>query len=160
MFELCWRICLAVPNIKKEAHKDSVTNEGWQEILTTLFWIKVMQSTIVELKLMLKNGMFLIIHHQLNNIVYFMKQIVDETPTQLQYPGRSVFMKKVNTQNSWTFELGTQEDISIHIRKITVFRQSDTEHDQNLNNDTFCRLHVTSAQCIIGTEKYPDCAIL
>ena len=31
---------------------------------------------------------------------------------------------------------------------------------QNLNNDTFYRPLVTSAQCIIGTEKYPDSAIL
>ena len=25
-----------------------------------------------------------------------------------------------------------------------------------MNNDSFCRLHVSSAQCIIGTEKFPD----
>ena len=29
-----------------------------------------------------------------------------------------------------------------------------------MNNDTFYRPPVTSAQCIIGTEKYPDSAIL
>ena len=29
-----------------------------------------------------------------------------------------------------------------------------------MNNDTFYRLHVTSAQCIIGTEKYPDAGVL
>ena len=29
-----------------------------------------------------------------------------------------------------------------------------------MNNDTFYRLLVTSAQCIIGTEKYPDSGIL
>ena len=29
-----------------------------------------------------------------------------------------------------------------------------------MNNDTFCRLPVVSAQCIIGTEKYPDTGIL
>ena len=29
-----------------------------------------------------------------------------------------------------------------------------------MNNDTFYRLPVSSAQCIIGTEKYPDSAIL
>ena len=28
-----------------------------------------------------------------------------------------------------------------------------------MNNDTFCRLPVSSAQCIIGTEKYPDAGI-
>ena len=29
-----------------------------------------------------------------------------------------------------------------------------------MNNDTFCRLPVVSAQCVIGTEKYPDAGIL
>ena len=29
-----------------------------------------------------------------------------------------------------------------------------------MNNDTFCRLPVVSAQCIIGTEKYTDAGIL
>ena len=29
-----------------------------------------------------------------------------------------------------------------------------------MNNDTFCRVPVVSAQCIIGTEKLPDAAIL
>ena len=43
---------------------------------------------------------------------------------------------------------------------IIGFQQSDRQHDQNLNNDTFHRPPVTSAQCIIGTEKYPDSAIL
>ena len=36
------------------------------------------------------------------------------------------------------------------------FQQSDRRNDQNLNNDTFYRPLVTSARCIIGTEKYPD----
>ena len=31
---------------------------------------------------------------------------------------------------------------------------------QNLNNDTFYRPTVTIAQCIIGTQKYPDSGIL
>ena len=80
--------------------------------------------------------------------------------TELQYPERSVFRRQVNTQIFWTFELGTQEGINISIWMFTVFRRSDREHDQNLNNDTFCRLPVTNAQCIIGTERYPDSAIL
>ena len=88
------------------------------------------------------------------------KQIKDKTPTQLSYPERSVFMKEVNTQNFWTFELGTQEGINVPIWIIVGFQQSDRQHDQNLNNDTFYRPPVTSAQCFIGTEKYPDSAIL
>ena len=41
------------------------------------------------------------------------KQILKKTPTQIQCPQRFVFMKEVNTQNFWTFELGTQEGINI-----------------------------------------------
>ena len=49
------------------------------------------------------------------------KQILNRTPTQLQYPERSVFMKEVNTQNFWTFELGTQEGINIPTWIFVVF---------------------------------------
>ena len=40
------------------------------------------------------------------------------------------------------------------------FQQQDRQDSQNLNNDTFCRLIVVSAQCVIGTEKYLDAGIL
>ena len=43
---------------------------------------------------------------------------------------------------------------------IVAFQQNDRQNDQELNNDTFYRPLVTSAQCIIGTEKYPDSIIL
>ena len=89
-----------------------------------------------------------------------MSQIVNEKPTELRYGERSVFMKEVNTQNLWTSELGTQEGINVPIWIIVGFQQSDRQYDQNLDNDTFYRPPVTSAQCIIGTEKYPDSAIL
>ena len=88
------------------------------------------------------------------------KQIINKTPTQIQYPERSVFMKEVNTQNFWTFELGTQEGINIPTWIFVGFQQNDRQHDQNLNNNTFVRLPVTSAQVIIGTERYPDSGIL
>ena len=89
-----------------------------------------------------------------------MKQITDEIPTEIRYVERSVFMKEVDTQNLWSFEFGTQEGINVPIWIIVGFQQSDRQHDQNLNNDTFYRPLVTSAQCIIGTEKYLDSAIL
>ena len=38
-----------------------------------------------------------------------LNQITKKTPTELHYPEKFVFMKEVNTQNFWTFELGTQE---------------------------------------------------
>ena len=36
----------------------------------------------------------------------------------------------------------------------------DRQDSQDLTNDTFCWLPITSAQCIISTEEYPDPAIL
>ena len=89
-----------------------------------------------------------------------MNQITRKAPTELHYPEKSVFMKEVNTQSFWTFELGTQEGNNVLIWIYVVFQQNDRQHDQNLNNDTFYRMPVTSAQCIIGTEKYPDSDIL
>ena len=69
-------------------------------------------------------------------------------------------MKEVSTQNFWTSELGTQESINVPIRIYVVFQQSDRQHDQNLNNDTFVGLPVISAQILIGTERHSDTAIL
>ena len=89
-----------------------------------------------------------------------MNQIKKNTPTLLHYPERSVFMKEVNTQNLWTFELGTREGINVPISIFVAFQQNDRQNNQNLNDDTFYRPLVTSAQCIIGTEKYPDSGIL
>ena len=88
------------------------------------------------------------------------KQILNKTPTEIKYPERSVFMKEVNTQNFWTFELGTQEGINIPTWIFVIFQQNDRQHYQNLNNDTFVRLPVISAQVVIGTKRYPDSGIL
>ena len=88
------------------------------------------------------------------------KQILNKTPKEIKYPERSVFMKEVNTQNFRTFEIGTQEGINIPIWIFVVFQQNDRQHDQNLNNDTFVRLPVISAQVVIGTKRYLDSAIL
>ena len=80
--------------------------------------------------------------------------------TELYYPERSVFMKEVNTQNLWKFELGTQEGINVPTWNYVGFQQNDRQNDQNLNNDIICRLPFGSAQCIIGNEMYPDTGIL
>ena len=39
---------------------------------------------------------------------------------------------------------------------IIGFQQRDRQDSQNLNNDTFSRLPVVCAQCVIGAENYPD----
>ena len=81
-------------------------------------------------------------------------------PTKLQYIEKSVSKRDLSTQIFWTFELGTQEGINIPIGITVGFQQRDTENSQSLNNDTFYRPQVTSAECIIGTGKYYDSAIL
>ena len=88
------------------------------------------------------------------------KQILNKTPTELGYVERSVFMKEVNNQNLWNFELGSQENMNVPIWIIIGFQQQDSQDSLNLNNDSFCRLLVVSAQCVIGTRKYPDAGIL
>ena len=87
-------------------------------------------------------------------------RIKQKTPTNLHYPERSVFMKAINTQNFWTYKLGIQEGINVPIGVFVVFQQVDRKNDRNLNNDTFVRLPVMSAQVVIGTERYPDTGIL
>ena len=88
-----------------------------------------------------------------------MNQIINKIATELQNPERSVFMKDLNTQNLWTFELGTPEGINAPTWIYVVFQQNDILHNQNLNNDRFYRLRVTSPQVVIATEKYPDSGI-
>ena len=88
------------------------------------------------------------------------KQILNKTPTELRYVERSVFMRQVSNRNVWNFELGSQENMNFPIWIIIGFQQQDRQNSQNLNNNTFHRLPVVSAQCIIGTEKYPDTGIL
>ena len=79
------------------------------------------------------------------------KQIVNKTPTELRYIERSGFMKEVNNQDLWNLELGSQESMNVPPWIIIGFHQRDRQDSQNLNNDTFCRLTVVSAQCVIGT---------
>ena len=69
-------------------------------------------------------------------------------------------MKAVNTQNLGTFGLGTQEGVNVPISIIIEFQQTRRQHSQNMNNGTFCWSPVTTAQCLIPTEKYLDARIL
>ena len=69
-------------------------------------------------------------------------------------------MKEVNNHHLRNFELGSHESMNVPIWVIIGFQQRDGQDSQNLINYTFCRLTVTSAQCIIGTETYPDAGIL
>ena len=66
-----------------------------------------------------------------------MNQNIDKIPTEHRYVERSVFMKEVNTQNLWSFELGTQDGVSVPIWILVDFQQRDRQDSQNLANDTF-----------------------
>ena len=84
------------------------------------------------------------------------KQILSKIPTGFRYVERSVFMKEVNNQNLWNFELNSQESMNVPIWNIVGFQQRDR---QNLNNDTLCRLRV-NAYTVIETEKNLDAGII
>ena len=87
-------------------------------------------------------------------------QRLKKISTHLRYVEGSVFMKEMNNKNIWNFELGSKENMNVPIWKIIGFQQQNREDSQDLNNDTFCKLSVVSAQCIIGTERYPSAGIL
>ena len=69
-------------------------------------------------------------------------------------------MKEVNNQEVWNLELGSENNMNVPIRIIIGFQQQDRQDSQNLNDDTFCKLPVVSAQCILGAKKYLVAAIL
>ena len=119
-------------------------------------------NTVVNARVKINSLDWYVPHYSPNLEEYnkLMTQIKKNTPTLLHYPERSVFMKEVNTQNLWVFELGTQECINVPIWIFVAFQQNDRQNDQNLNNDTFYTPLVTSAQCITGTEKYPASGFL
>ena len=113
---------------------------------------------MLELELITFIGMCHITHLPCNKSI-LCDHILNNKPTELRYVDWSVFMKQVDNQNVWNFELGSQENMNVPIWIIIGFQQQDRQDSQNLNNDTFCRLPVVSAQCIIGTEKYPNASI-
>ena len=80
-----------------------------------------------------------------------MERIVEKIPTELQYVESSDFMKELNTQKMWTFELGTQEGMNFPFWTFVGFQQRERQDSQNSANDTFYRPPVTSTQDIIGT---------
>ena len=69
-------------------------------------------------------------------------------------------MKAVRNQKLWNSELGNQGSMNVLKRIIVGFQQGDRQNSQILRNDTFCRLPISGAQCIITTEIYPVVGIL
>ena len=89
-----------------------------------------------------------------------MNQIVKKIPTDLHYVERSILMQEVKNRKTWQFQIGVEESTNISIFIIIGFQQQDRENSQNLNFDPFIRLPITSAQCLIGSEKYSNSAVL
>ena len=69
-------------------------------------------------------------------------------------------MEEVKNQNLWNLASSSQENLNDPIWITLGFQQRDRQDSQNLSNVTLCRLAVTSGQCKIGTEKYPDAGII
>ena len=69
-------------------------------------------------------------------------------------------MKEVKNQKLSNIELVSQESRNFSIWFIIGFQQRDRQDSQNLNNDTFFKLPVTTAHCNNGTENYSDAGIL
>ena len=87
-------------------------------------------------------------------------QILSKPSTELRYVERSNFMEELKNQNLWNFKLGSQESMNVPIWLIIGFQQQDRQDFQYFIKDTFCRLPLFRAQCVIGTEKYPEAGIL
>ena len=81
------------------------------------------------------------------------KQILSMTPTELRFIERSVFMKEINYQNLWNFNLGSQESMKVPIWIFIGFQRRHRQGSQNLNSDSFFRLPVSSTQCFISMAK-------
>ena len=84
-----------------------------------------------------------------------MNQVLDKDPTELYYMERIVFRKDVNTNNNWTFELGSSGE-STPSFIIVGFQARNKIDSQTLDNAIFDRLPVSNAVCKIGSEKSPD----
>ena len=70
-------------------------------------------------------------------------------------------MKEVINENLWNFGMNSQESMNVVIWIYIGFHQRDRQNSQSLKNenDTFCRLPVTSCRAIIGPGKHPDAGI-
>ena len=108
-------------------------------------------------KVVVKDISWCIPHYvpNLENQQLVLNQIINKDTTELFYTERSVFRKDVNTNNNWTFELGTS-GISTPTFVIVGFQARNKTDSQTHDNATFDRLSVSNAVCKTGSEKHPD----
>ena len=90
----------------------------------------------------------------LENQQIVMDQLLNKDPTELYYIERTVYRKDVNTNNNWTFDLGTSGE-STPTFVIVSFQARNKIDSQTHDNATFDRLPISNAVLKIGSEKYP-----
>ena len=95
----------------------------------------------------------------ISNQKLLLGHIDSNAATELSFIKRSSYMKDVTTENIWTFELGVGDGIDMLIHVMVAFMQGDQFNQLHQNNNTFYRPSVVNAQCIIGSEKFPDAGI-
>ena len=107
-------------------------------------------------KVVVKDISWYIPHYvpNLENQQLVLGQILNKDPTELHYFERVVFRKDGNTNNNWTFELGTS-GTSTPIFVIVGFQARNQIDTQTHNNARFDRLPISNDVCEIGSEKNP-----
>ena len=83
-----------------------------------------------------------------------MDQLLNKDPTELYYMELIVFRKHVNTNNNWTFDLGTSRE-STPTFVIVGFQARKEIDSQTHDKAIFDRLPISSGVCKIGSEKHP-----
>ena len=65
--------------------------------------------------------------------------------------------KPVNSNNNWSFEIGTESGTDVPIHVVVGFQSAQRAGpDQSQNNATFDRPDIIEASCNVGTVRYPD----
>ena len=72
----------------------------------------------------------------------------------MRFLEKTIFVKDVDAQNSWSFEKGVDSWFFVPIIVIIEFQQKDRLNSKEHPCNTFYRPSVIlTAQCIVGTEK-------
>ena len=92
-----------------------------------------------------------------DNISLVNEHILAKKNTDYSYVSRSISSKPVNSNNNWSFEIGTESKSDIPIYVIVGFQTADRSGpDQTQNNAIFDRLDIIEASCNIGSVRYPE----
>ena len=81
-----------------------------------------------------------------------LKQVLDNSPTEIPSTERSGFRRDANTKENGTFELGNSESSPLFI--IVGFHARNNTDFQTHNNATFNRLTFSNAVCKIGSKTF------